>query len=272
MGVLAGVIVMFIFYWPIIIVVTGVLYILIIVTLPFNPFYSTIYLFSLIAFWSRLPGVGTASPGHILYTSDLVDLFGLLLAINWGGFEAGMFTVFANFLSRISGIYPPWLVVMRDIIAHFLTCLLMPTVYNMLGQNLYMSMVAYQVIRTFWYFPMYLLPHLHTVTQFLFNLTMMTAGTLFFNSMYIKLFGGFFDNLLAKGVQFSWLLFIFSTIVIFSVKAYLFHSSKSISITKLIVTSSRKLKKKMQTKEQNNVDIEMQQMYIIKKQLEETNT
>ncbi|MBU0757723.1 MAG: hypothetical protein KKF44_06650, partial [Nanoarchaeota archaeon] len=56
----------------------------------------------------------------------------------------------------------------------------------------------------------------------------------FINSFYAGLFGNFFDNLLKAGVKFNWILFLFATVIIFSVK-YVFTNQKTM----------RKLKKLM---------------------------
>lgn len=92
--------------WPLILFTTLTLYILIILCLPFSALYATIFLFALIAFWSRMPGVGVPHPFYILYNADVVDIFTLLISINVGIFPAIVFTVFCNMWSRMVGVYP----------------------------------------------------------------------------------------------------------------------------------------------------------------------
>ena len=83
---------MFAFNWPIIIVTTITLYALTILTLPFNAIYATILLFSLISFWSRLPGVCIYEPVSIIYLMDFVDIFSIIIAIYIGPAQGATFS------------------------------------------------------------------------------------------------------------------------------------------------------------------------------------
>ena len=67
-------------HWPVALFITAVLYILTIVCLPFNQTYSTLFMFAIISFWSRLPGVGIPSPMLFLYFMDVIDFFSVIIS------------------------------------------------------------------------------------------------------------------------------------------------------------------------------------------------
>jgi Sec-independent protein translocase protein TatA len=238
--------------WPIIITVTGISYLLMILFLPFNPLYATIILFGIIAFWSRLPGVGMYSPFYILYFLDFVDFFSLILAVHIGGFQAAIFSATINLGSRMVGVTPSWLGVFKDTIAQFLTCLIIPYIHVLTGGDIFISMIWYSVIRLLWFFPMRLLPVETSFPQFLSILVVGEGSLIIINGLYVKLFGGFLNRLLLSGATFSWVLFLFVTAVILVFYISLFGSSKNVtlhqSMGKYII---KKIRKNIKSK--NNV-------------------
>lgn len=238
---------MFILYWPLVIIITIVLYGLILVSLPFSEVQATVFLFALISFWSRLPGVGMPSPFYVLYLIDFVDLFSLIIAINLGGYYGALFSVFGNLVSRACGIFPTWWpAVGKDTIAQFIVCLVIPYVHAITGGDILVSMIWYSIIRIALFFPMRFLPG---TTQSSPEFLIMVAGTggalLVINAAYARLFGDFLDNLLKAGVHFNWILFLLVTVVILGFKIYAFgHSETSRAFTfrafKRIVRGVRK--------------------------------
>ena len=79
--------------WPLVLITTGVLYVAIILSLPFSKVNATLFLFALIGFWSRLPGVGMPHPFFILYNMDFIDVFSIIIAVNLGGPTAALFSI-----------------------------------------------------------------------------------------------------------------------------------------------------------------------------------
>lgn len=218
---------MLVLFWPIIIVVTILLYGLIIIFLPFDQTLSSVFLFALISFWSRLPGVGMPSPMYVLYFTDLVDFFSLIVAVNIGGFYGAVFSVFLNLTSRACGIFPSWLGVAKDTIAQFVVCLIIPYVYIITGQDIFMTMIWYSILRVLMFFPMRLLPVETSFPQFLVTMFAGGAAVLAINAAYARLFGEYLNSLLKAGAQFNWLLFLFATVIILIMKIYFFGHSKS---------------------------------------------
>lgn len=261
---------MFILYWPAIIVITIVLYVLTLVFLPFNSTYSTVFLFGLVSFWSRLPGVGMPSPLYILYLADFVDFFSLIVAVNLGGFYGGVFSVVLNLGSRACGVYPTWMGVAKDSIAQFVTCLIIPFVYIAVGQDIFLAMIWYSIIRLLMFFPLRILPVETSFPQFLVLMVASGSAVLAINAVYAKLFGNFFDGLLQKGVQFSWILFLIVTVVILSAKIYFFGHSKSKKslftdyVMKPVVKKVRNVNKK---EHKSRHEHELDEMHKIKKSL-----
>ncbi len=199
--------------WPIVIITTLVLYGLIILTLPFSSIYATIFLFALIAFWSRLPGVGIPDPLFFLYNLDLIDIFCVIISINLGGISGAIFAFTTNTWSRVCGVYPDWLGVMKDSVFQSVLCLFLPLVYSVTG-SLFMTVMFFTIGRSALFLTVgMLMPHRPLIPQMITEVKFL-GWLIVINGIYVSLFGSFFDDLLKKGVQFSWSLFIFATIVI----------------------------------------------------------
>jgi len=213
-------------HWPQVIVVTTVLYALVLINLLFNPIASTVFLFAIISYWSRLPGVGIPSPFFILYFLDLVDILSLIIAINIGPWQGALFSVFGNFGSRMAGVFPKWWSVIRDGSFQFIICLFIPYVHQWTGSNIAISMMVYTMVRRFLFIPVYLIYQDIPIPDFIILWIGATSSQALINYFYAKYFGSFFNNLLQSGVNFNWPIFIFVTIAIITGKIYFFGTSK----------------------------------------------
>ncbi len=203
-------------HWPFVLVTTIVLYILIIVSFPFNRQASTVFLFLLIAYWSRLPGCGIPTPFFVLYQADLVDMFSLIVAINIGGVQGAMFSIFGNFASRAAGVFPPWAGVINDAASQSVICMFIGFVHSFTG-NIFVTMMVYTVIRRLGFIVGYFLSagaYGSPVYFFLILWPGATAVSLLINGFYAKYFGFFLDGILKEGVKFNWPLFLFATLLI----------------------------------------------------------
>ena len=203
--------------WPLVLVTTVGLYLLILVTLPFNQQFATVLLFTLIAYWSRLPGVGIQHPFFILYQMDVIDIFMILIAINIGVAPAIMFIWFTNNISRLSGTFPDWSGVIQDSKLLTIIAVFVPILNAITGGNLLIIITIYSIFRPIGFFLFnFIWPRMSWPQRIITSLV--AGGEVFvINAFYAKLFGGFFDRLLGKGVAFYWPLFIFATVVIFTV-------------------------------------------------------
>lgn len=217
---------MIVLIWPLVLVFTVVLYGLILITLPFNVTYATIFLFSLIAFWSRLPGVGIRDPSYIIYLADFVDLFSLIVAINIGGFAGGLIALFGNIAPRLCGFYPYWYMVLEDGIGQFLVCLIIPWFHVAMGGDILISMIIYTILRIVIILPVDFFICPYSKVQWVIEIIVGGIGLFVINAFYAKMFGGFLDGLLQKGVQFSWTLFLFASAVILIFYILVFKQSK----------------------------------------------
>lgn len=230
--------------WPLVILTTGIIYILIIITLPFSVVYATIFLFALISFWSRLPGAGIQFPFFILYLADFVDLFGLIISVNIGGVYGGIFTLVINLWSRLSGSYPIWYIVFEDAIAQFFVCLLIPFFHVALGGNILVSMVIYTILRIIIISPSDLISFPGGFVPWFFTSIRTWTIAFLINIFYAKYFGDFLNHLLLKGVAFSWSLFFFVTIIIIIFYINVFSkpkSSKNNLLNKLLIRIIKKI-------------------------------
>ena len=205
---------MIVLIWPLVLVITVVLYGLILITLPFNAVHATVFLFGLIAFWSRLPGVAVKDPSYILYLADFVDLFSLIIAVNLGGFYGGIFALIFNILPRVCGFYPLWYMVIEDGIGQFLVCLIIPFFHAAFGGDILISMIIYTILRVVIILPVDFFLYPASKVQWIIEVVVGLFALFIINGFYAKVFGGFFDGLLKQGVHFSWLLFLFATVII----------------------------------------------------------
>ncbi|MCB9358407.1 hypothetical protein H6503_00600 [Candidatus Woesearchaeota archaeon] len=232
--------------WPVVLVTTVVLYALVIFCLPINPVYATVFLFTLIGFWSRLPGAGIPHPMFLLYNLDVVDVFAVIIAINVGGPQAALFALFTNIWSRVCGVFPTWMSAGKDAIFQAMLCLVLPFVFAM-TQSLVITTIFFTIGRSILYLTIgMLVPHNNFATQVWVEIQFQ-ASLLAINIFYVSLFGNFFGNLLQEGVSFSWPLFLFATTVIvaFYMIFYRKKSRKKSNLAKKVVrkilqTSERK--------------------------------
>ena len=248
--------------WPIVLTTTGLLYILMLITLPFNPVYATVLLFTLIAFWSRLPGVGIAHPFLILWVADLVDFFSLIIAVNLSGFAGGSFSLFCNLWARLCGFMPTWRFTLEDAGTMFAACLIIPFLYPMLGNDIFVAMIVFTVIRAILLIPINFLLYPGSFIQWIIEWSVGISAILVINGAYAKFFGNFFNNMLAKGFHFSWPLFFFATIVIIAFYFALFgrNDDRSASVKKtvkgIIRNQVKRIRKKKAPKHAANDELE----------------
>lgn len=224
--------------WTLVIFTTVILYVGIFLMLPFNTVYATIILFGLISFWSRLPGGGLPQPYNILYFTDLVDFFSLIIAVNVGGFAGGMFCIAANAWAKVCSVYPGWDLVGEDIAGQFVVCLIIPFVHVWLGGDIFISMMAYTILRIAVILPFDALLSFtlygHNIISWTTSVTINCGALFIINATYAKLFGKYFDSLLIKGVSFSWSLLLIATVVILIFSIFVFRFSPSKNIRRIL--------------------------------------
>jgi hypothetical protein len=253
--------------WPMVIVVTIVLYALIILSLPFSSVMPTVFLFALIAYWSRMPGSGIIHPLHFLYYMDVVDIFTMLVAIHVGPIEGIMFTLFCNYASRAAGIYPHWVMVIKDGIAQSLCCLLIPFVYGMLGGNIVAATIAYAIIRAIGFFLLWIVWRPWGLVKQLAVQISENAVVLTINIIYARFFGDFFSNLLSNGVSFNWVLFIFATFVILAFIIIIYGIDSVVPSKDTATKIVKNVVRNMSKPKQPAVDTQSQDVEVFKKDL-----
>jgi len=198
-------------YWPLVTACTTFLYLMTFLFLLFDIQIATIFLFALIAFWSRLPGVGIQAPFFILYQADLVDLFSMVIAINIGGIEGAVFTIFCNIGSRLCGTFPKWEGVINDAISQAVICMMIPLIYPLVN-DVFVCMMIYTILRRIGFFPQIFF---FGVARFVIVWTGATIVSFIINGFYGTYFGFFLDSILRDGTTFSWPLFFGATVIIF---------------------------------------------------------
>jgi hypothetical protein len=241
--------------WPIIIATTLVLYVLVILAMPFNMAMSTIFLFAIIAYWSRLPGVGIPHPFYILYQADVIDIFTLIIAIHVNPFYAVAFTVFCNLGSRAAGTFPSFQGVCQDAIIQSVIALIAPLLYAITG-NLVTVVGIYSVLRILGFIILGFIWPLRSIPVLF--LEEMGAGVAVFiiNMFYAKMFGSFFENLLMQGVGFNWVLFLVVTILIVIILIVVFGLSPKEIGAKVVNNVAKRMIVREKKAEMKNDDIE----------------
>lgn len=225
-------------HWPLVITTTVILYVLIIVTLPFNSITSTVLLFSLIAYWSRIPGVGMYSPFYFIYHTDVVDLFSLIIAVNVGGTQGGILAIFGNMASRAAGFTPAWQIVVKDSVIQFLLCIIAPYFHPLCGYDIFVSMMVYSILRRIGFMIAYFIHPDIPLIPHIIRWTGATFSQVIINVFQAKFFGGFFDSILKNGVNFNWMLFLYATAIILIGKIILLgfsNEKRSYGLTKKIL-------------------------------------
>lgn len=254
---------------PLVVGMSIFIYLGILLTLPFDTTTATIWLFTLVGFWSRLPGNAFRDPTWIIYCMDLIDLFTMIIAINVSPLYGAIYTCITNIIPRFCGFWPPFQSVIYDAVAQAITCFIIPFVYHTLGGDIFTSMIMYTVLRLLIIIPFSLVLYPRPFGQWLFEFVTGTFALFFANLFWTKLFGNYFNNLLLKGVEFDWILFLFATAIMLGVYTYFFakeekNKSKS-NIGKFLV---KKLIVKEETMLNNtNSEKEIYELERIKKKL-----
>ncbi len=196
--------------WKPIKYVSALIYILILLLLPINTFWSVIMLFGLIAFWSRIPCMISA------FTKDLevVDFFTVLIAIHVGGLFGGLFGLTIMFFSRIFGPREWFLYTLKDALSIFVGGLLSPWLYALWGNNALYTIYTFTVIR----YVMYLLLTLILEPEVIGMEIGISISSIFVayisNTLVMKFFEKTLSKVFENGTQFSLELFIFSTAIV----------------------------------------------------------
>jgi len=155
------------------------------------------------------------TPAHALYMADFVDFFSLIIAINLGGIAGAIFTLFCNIASRAVGITPPWAGVMKDAVSQAVVCLFIAPIHYATGGNIFVSMMIYTGIRFAGFVVLRIIfPYPYNFVQWVFVWSGALASSIIINGLYASIFGNFFNNLLQAGVQFPWILFLISSLII----------------------------------------------------------
>jgi len=210
---------------PLVLVISAVLYGFTLLFIPFNPTAANVALFTLIAFWSRLPGNAFNDPTWILYCLDLIDLLSMVIAINMGGIYGGIFAAVTNIVPRFCGFYPAWMPVLYDAFAQFIVCLFIPLIHAATGGIVFNTMIYYTVLRVLILVPLSFVLYPRPLAQWLFEWVTSMFGIFFANGLWAKIFGEHFDNFLRSHSDFDWLLFLVASMI--TISFYIFVMNKN---------------------------------------------
>jgi len=256
---------MIIIIWPLVLVTTAILYILTVLFLPFNTLYATICLFSLIAFWTKLPGYCIGEPLPIIYSMDFVDIFVIIIAAHVNVVHAAIFALFWNIFPRLCGGYKPWAGISKDGISMAILAFFVPLMNIITGGDILAVVLIFSIIR----YPLLLSMNFIIQTMdwptHIIRVSAAAISVLFFNVIYAKIFGNFFENLVQKGASFSGILFLAASAVILTFSILFMGFSPKKTGTKALKQIVRITKK--HHKNNSNVKGDIQEINLIKESL-----
>ena len=188
------------------------IFILIIIILPFSRFWATIITFALFSLWSRILCLVTD------YTKDfdMIDFFAVILAVNIGGFFAGLFVIFMMAFSWFFGTHEDPIYTGMDAIAMFFGALFSPIFFQASGNMLY-TMYFFTFVR-------YLVYSIISITFLGLDRFIVADLPLGFiglpiayltNTFMMKHLGVFFTDVISStGLKFSFKLLLLAGIII----------------------------------------------------------
>lgn len=253
------------FNWPVIIVTTVVLYVLTLLSLPFNSIFATIWLFSLIGFWSKLPGYCIYEPVRLLYMMDFIDVFAIYISIYVNPFVGALYALFWNVYPKLCGPYLFWQGAIKDGLSQAIMCFFVPMMYALSG-DLVLVIVLFSILRLVIFFLLSLvIPH-RSIPEQIFHIVIGGIAVLIVNLFYNKLFGNFFTSLLSDGASFSWPLFFIATAVIIAFSMLVFGFSPK-KVTKAVGNNIKNIVKhqiKSHAAKTSNVKEDLDEMNFIR--------
>ncbi len=208
-------------FWSFVHAITLSLYGLVVLSLPFSAVAATVFLFAILAFWSRLPGVGIPLPFNFLYLADLADFFSMIVAINVSGPIGAVFSLFSNLVSRAVGVTPDWHLVINDAISQAILCLVIPYVHAATGSNFILSMTIYTIARILMMSVLNVIEGFRSIFEQLPKTAAVGFLQVMINNIYMVFLGGIMSSLLENEANFSWPLFFSVTAIIFFSWLYL---------------------------------------------------
>ena len=189
--------------WEPLKITTVVMFIIVIVLLPFSGFWSVIMLFAIVCLWSRVPCLLST------FTKDfeVVDFFVVMLAIHVGGIFGGIFGILLMLFSRIFGPQEWWLYTVKDGISIMVCGFLTPLFYFVTGGSAINTIYLFTIVR----YALYILLTVFLEPDYLgLELSLCAIGALeayLFNTFIMNTFEEHLSKLFIGGVHFSFGLF-----------------------------------------------------------------
>jgi len=224
---------------------------------------ATIMLFSLIAFWSRLPGVCIYEPISFIYLMDFVDIFSIIISIYINPVYGAVFSLVWNLYPRLAGAYKTWPAIAKDSAIQAFVTLLCPLFFAIWG-SLAAVVIIYSVLRFVLYWILNIFVPTRGFVEQTIRLIISGVALFFINMLYTQLFGDFFVSLMQEGASFSWALFFIATavIIVFSVAVFGFSPKKAGK--KAIKNVARIVKHQIHRAEAPKLDQDKEDMRLIR--------
>ncbi|MFH1786489.1 MAG: hypothetical protein ABH829_02495 [archaeon] len=179
---------------------------LIFITLPFNPFVSTLFSFLLLCMWSRIP----CHIGYYTKDMEIIDFFAVVIGVNIGFIWGGLWGFAVMWLTAVYGKCEAPLHTLASSMGMFAGGIVAPFAYVYFGNNLLLAMYSFTVAR-------YIVGYATVFTigqaiafeelKALVPCLVIAYAT---NTFYVLLFGDYFtEKLLLTGIHIDWALVLF---------------------------------------------------------------
>jgi len=206
-------------------------------------------------------------PVRFLYMLDFVDIFTVIIAIHVGPLQAVAFNMFWNMYTKLAGAYLTWIGTAKDAFVQSFITLFVPLIHIATGGNLVATVAIFSLIRAPLYFLVSLvIPH-RSIPEQIFQCIVAGGSVLVINAFYAKIFGDFFENLLKKGAQFSWILFFAATVIILLFAIFFMGFSPKKTSKKIVKRAVNIARRKPVHQNTEHHDREMEEMRRIRDNL-----
>jgi len=145
---------------------------------------------------------------------DIIDVFAVLISINVSPVFGGLFGMVNLVFPKLFGPREYILYTIKDGIGFFFCGLLTPVWYSISGGNLLLTMYIFTVMRYLFYVILTLLIDPEEIGYEIFVCITGFPIAYATNTVHIALFGQALDDLFKQGVQVTWGIFFFVTLVI----------------------------------------------------------
>ncbi len=156
-----------------------------IILMPFSRAASVIFFLMLLSIWSSIPGYININ----LIEANIYELVFVAIALNYGGFLAGLLVIPYCFLSSLNSVQYEPKDAIRWVVAAFITLPLMPFMHSYFGNNFLLTVFSYTTISYSIFLvitAIFMIGQLFETLRYMLIALPIAFGT---NILYVRIFG-----------------------------------------------------------------------------------